>query len=230
MLLLVVVQVNAKAISISSDGGNPVYAAEISNTINNFQTSSNVTNLNGCPVNGVLRITKQEQIDNFATDYPNCTTLTALFISGTQVQNLTGLAQINTIDPKKTGFGRSIVEIKNTTQLHSLSGLQAAIVGDFVLENNAGLTDLIGFDGSAITGKVMIKSNENLNSIEDLSGGFTQLSVVNNAKLQKCGMSNVYIGSLSSMSFSANAVECIPSFMASCAKSWQCLFKSNPKS
>ena len=99
-----------------------------------------------CPVAGI-DFTDQTQIDNFSTNYPNCTTIQGdVTIAGNTITNLNGLSQLTTIE------GDLLIWIQNVVQnLDGLSNL-TTIGGDFSFQDNHIITNLNGFSSLTTVG------------------------------------------------------------------------------
>lgn len=114
----------------------------------------------GCLPLGIT-ITSQSEIDNFATDYPNCNYVFKDVI----------------IEESATG---------NITNLNGLSVLDS-INGSLIIQNNSSLNDLTGLTQlEAIGGSFKLINNGSLSSISamsNLSGSFATLEVSNNPEL-----------------------------------------------
>lgn len=122
----------------------------------------------------------QEDIQSFATTYPNCTELEyALLISG-EIEDLTPLSFIQKIKGRLT--------IRNNDQLTSLAGLDGLqeIEGLFDIDNNETLTDLSALDNLIRVGSLDIRSNESLihltgfSNLRQVEG---RLNIINNRNL-----------------------------------------------
>lgn len=120
----------------------------------------------------------QEQIDNFATENPNCTEIEGiLIITGTDIFDLSGLAQINSI-----GGG---LEIANTS-LSSLTGLDfvSSFGGSLVIRNNLALSDISALQNiTAIDNYVDLAGNSalaNLSGLDNLTSIGAYFSLYDN--------------------------------------------------
>ncbi len=91
-----------------------------------------------------LVLSTQQEIDNFAIDYPNCT-------------NITGHIQITESNPG------------GITNLNGLSQI-IRVEGDFKILENTALIDLSGLDNLNFVGHFHIKNNSSLVSLEGLGG------------------------------------------------------------
>ncbi|MCB9335845.1 MAG: T9SS type A sorting domain-containing protein [Flavobacteriales bacterium] len=118
-----------------------------------------------------IDLTSQQDIDDFSVNYPGCDTLPIgvdLFISGSDITNLSGLQQID------VAYGA--VEIRNNPNLTSTSGLNLYYAGsDLIIRNNNNLNDISSFSNlDTILGEFTIRTNPLLS---DLSG-FQSLEMV----------------------------------------------------
>ncbi len=112
----------------------------------------------------------QSQIDNFASDYPNCVDVQGQLIieeaaPGT-ITNLNGLSQITSIESNFHVFSNS--GLPNFQGLESLE----SIGGEFIINGNEGLINFQGLENlTAINGSSLaIFSNTGLSNMEGLSG------------------------------------------------------------
>ena len=158
-----------------------------------------------CPAN--ISLFSQEDIDNFSTDYPNCTGADLrLVINGqnSNIQNLNGLSVLTLLeslelyDTQLTNFqglnnlSRIFVFIRilNNDQLIDFSGMDAlANISGFmdVYDNNLlssfdGLDNLGGIDGKFVVGgNIGLQSLSGLNNLTNVGG---TLSISNNLALE----------------------------------------------
>jgi hypothetical protein len=136
---------------------------------------------NSCLPGGIA-FTNQEQIDSFPDQYPGCNdVLGPVLIQGSNINNLSGLLQINMI--------RQDLQITNTSMLVSLEGLNNLwFIGTGIdqlyglnITGNTGLTSLQGLNSLAeLTGALQIASNHlllDLDGLENLetTAGFVLL-------------------------------------------------------
>lgn len=137
--------------------------------------------------------TTQEQIDNFATNYPECTVLGNLRIgnsySTSTITNLDGLSQITSI---------TYLTIQNNPDLTNLTGLQnIANINYVVIDNNGALESLTGLEGLTEVYEILIQNNDvlpNLQGINNLASadGSDGLSVIDNdGLLNLSGLDNL---------------------------------------
>ncbi|RLD40244.1 MAG: hypothetical protein DRI89_12405 [Bacteroidetes bacterium] len=110
----------------------------------------------------------QEEIDNFANDYPGCKSLKGkVIITNTTINNLNGLSVIDSV----SGY----FKICNNDSIVNLSGLQGLkyLGSSFSIYNNENLENLVGLDSlTHIAGFFEISSNDellNLSGIPNLS-------------------------------------------------------------
>src|SRR5690554_5107198 len=131
---------------------------------------------------GNIIFTTQEQIDAFATNYPNCTEVSGnLTIQGANITDLTPLSNL-------TSVGGYLV-IYNNSNLTNLDGLNnlTSVGGYLVIYNNSNLTNLDGLNNlTSVGGYLNINSNSNLTNLDGLSnltsvGGY--LDIYDNSNL-----------------------------------------------
>jgi len=112
-----------------------------------------------CPTTDMI-LTSQEDVDNFALDYPDCTDLSIHMTIRenftTPIINLSGLANITMI----TGE----LEISHNDDLTSLEGLEnvTTIPGELYINSNDGLTSLTGLENLNSVGALNINGHENI--------------------------------------------------------------------
>ena len=112
-----------------------------------------------------ITFTTQEQIDNFQTNYSNCTKIEGdVEIYGNNISNLNGLNVL-------TSFGGSLLigrYMGSSPAFTSLSGLDnvTSIGGDLWIRNNIALTSLTGLDNlTSVEGDLIIEKNSVLTSL-----------------------------------------------------------------
>ena len=135
-----------------------------------------------CPNSNIV-LSSQNDIDNFSTNYPNCTELNInLTIDGTNATDLSPLSNISSINGS--------IYIRNNSNLTSLTGLSnlATIGSNFYLEDNASLTDITG-----------------LNALVTVSNNFY---IQNNSNLTNCNIEYICNGSNSNITISNNNTGC----------------------
>ncbi len=161
---------------------------------------------NACTLPTNVTLTSQQQIDDFPTDYPNCTEvvgdLTINDAVNGDILNLDGLAQLISIGGFLKIEGNSALEditglsnvtllglrlkITSNSSLTSLSGLEniSVINRSLTISSNPSLVDLTGLDGlTTISWHTTISNNFTLASfhgLESLSsvGGFNGSSLL----------------------------------------------------
>jgi len=149
----------------ASLNGNYIGIPEAGTYIVTFNTRTlayNFTLL--CPSN--ISFTSQNQIDNFATDYPTCQEILGdLTISGNDIWNLSGLSQITSIE--------GTLGIYNNPNLSDFTGLSGLTnVGNGLnITGNSSLTNLNGLNTlNSVLGYVSINNNASLSSLFGLNG------------------------------------------------------------
>ncbi|MEM7102464.1 MAG: T9SS type A sorting domain-containing protein [Bacteroidota bacterium] len=175
-------------------------------------------NLTGqtCFSNGLL-VSSQSQINNFATNYPDCTEITGYLIidmGANTNPSLAGLSQITAVGGNLvvresynltslnglhniTTVGGS-VDIMDNDNLTSLGGLASltTVGGDFDITLNSSITNLLGLSNLiSVDGSLSIVSNQSITNFSGLTnlssiGGW--LVVFSNFSLQNLsGMNNL---------------------------------------
>jgi len=126
-----------------------------------FTSYFSIINVNSqCP-DVPVEFTTQSHVDQFLTDYPNCTSLIGLTISGS-VSDLIGMENISSV-----GY----LLINNNNALTNLMGLNnlETIWGCFEIENNTALTSFEGLDKLAIVDEnVVIHNNDSITNFHGL--------------------------------------------------------------
>jgi len=140
-----------------------------------------------CLPNGII-FNAQSQIDNFPTNYPNCTGIEGnVIINGSNIKNLYGINAITTIGGQLVIFRNDSLtnlaglenlesvggqlEILLNSGLNSLTGLLrlTSIGGNLVIDSNNVLPNLTGMDSlSSAGGNIQINSNISLTSVNGL--------------------------------------------------------------
>lgn len=143
---------------------------------------------------GTTYFSTQAQIDAFPTNYPGCTTISGtLFITGSNITNLSPLSQISAIN------GNLFVL---NTSLQSLNGFQnlQSIGGALNLVGNSMLSNLSPFNPSNIGNNIQFGQNAILNAIElnNISNNINGLLINDNPLLISLQMNN-----LNSISFAS---------------------------
>lgn len=136
-----------------------------------------------CLPYGNYYFTSQAEIDNFQTDYPECTDLQGFVsISGDNITNLSGLNNI-------TSFG-NVLWIVDNPLLTSLAGLEqvSSIGSHFLIQGNENLSSLSGLESLAsIGGRFQINYND---SLTDLTGLNALDSIGNDFEIRNNGALN----------------------------------------
>ena len=159
-----------------------------------------------------ITFSTQAEIDNFQTNYPNCTEIERdVKIDADAIRNLNGLSVLTSIGgrlqirqdhPGNTGLS-SLTGLENLTtvggeleiwdnpHLKNLTGLDNlnAIDGNLSVHGNNGMTNLTGLDSLTSIGEMlMISGNDALKSLTGLGNIDTiqDLLITDNASLSSC--------------------------------------------
>ena len=145
-----------------------------------------------CLDNGIIFST-QQQIDSFATNYPNCIAISGDVIikgeSPTAITNLNGLNQITYISDK--------LIIQDNAVLINLSGLQllTAAEGGIHIDNNDALQNLYALSNvTSMQGELIIRNNAiltGLNGLHNITGPMSFLRITDNPQLRYCVISSI---------------------------------------
>ena len=157
----------------------------------------------------------QSEIDNFQTDYPDCSELKGnTLISGNDISNLDGLSVVISIEENlKIIFNDSLanlsgldnvisigggLEFEGNSALTSIAELYNldSIGNDLKFENNNALVSLTGLDNvTCIGGDFLIEDNNALNSLTELDNldsiGNDLTFMNNNALVNLTGLENI---------------------------------------
>jgi len=159
-----------------------------------------------CPPEGYVFCNSQDQIDQFLMDYPYCTEIGSLTITGTEINNLFGFTNIEIIQNSL-----SIFNVTHLTNLDDLSDI-TTVGGNIEISSNS---DLINIDGlsniNSIGYDLLVENNNNLSTccvIEDLATLVTNQgnSVVVSNNADGCN-------SLSEIETECVLPQCPPSFI-----------------
>jgi hypothetical protein len=126
----------------------------------------------------------QEDVDNFAIDYPNCTQLTHNMIIGSETSDVNDLSALSQLTHIGTPVGNGVNLLISGTNLNSLSGLDnLEYVGGSLNILDTGITNLTGLENLTYIRDSFIVSR-NLNLINfigvDVLSESGSLSVTNN--------------------------------------------------
>src|SRR5690606_1932002 len=148
------------------------------------------TTLPQCPA-GNVSLNSQAAVNNFATNYPNCTEVSGnLTIQGANITDLTPLSNLTSVG----GY----LNIGSNSSLNNLDGLSnlTSVGGHLYIYNNPNLTYLDGLSNlTSVGGNLFIDSNSNLTNLDGLNnltsvGG--SLYIYNNSNLINLdGLSNL---------------------------------------
>jgi len=141
-----------------------------------------------------ISLTTQSQIDNFQTDYPNCTEIEGdVIIKGDDIINLNGLIVLTTIGGDLqiggTDWATSYTILTNLTGLNNL----ASIGGNLIIQYNNSLQNLDGFQNLvSIGGDLTIDMNPSLINISGLSNldtvNIDDITISFNGALAECAI------------------------------------------
>jgi len=185
---------NCAAQSICDYLASPNGTVNILNNANGCNNPPEVANACGntlpCLPDGNYYFFTQNEIDNFQTNYPNCTELKGdVTISGYDITNLNGLSVLTSI-----AGNLSITENNSLTSLTGLDNL-TSIGGDLWISENYALTSITGLIGlTSIGGRLWIYRNAmtNLTGLDDVISIGGDLSITGNVVLTSlAGLDNV---------------------------------------
>jgi len=163
-----------------------------------------------------ITFSTQAQIDNFQTNYPNCTEIEGdVEINGADITNLNGLSVLTSIG--------GLLRIEHNGSLASLTGLGnlTSIGGNIEIVDNDSLTSLTGLENvTSIGGDLRVDDNENLSSLSGLdnidAGSINDLHIDWNPSLSTCD-----IQSLCDYMASPNGVVEIDNNSIGCNNPWE---------
>jgi len=131
---------------------------------------------------GRVALKSQEEVDNFVVDYPDCQIVAELFISGLDIENLTGIASLVSVTETLLIDGTSIGDLSalQTVDLSQLSELE--------LTENQVINNLSGLNIPAQMERVIVSDNPLLISIENLEPlrTYEYLEIFGNSSLSMC--------------------------------------------
>jgi len=116
-----------------------------------------------CPTGNYISFYSQQEVDDFPSDYPNCTEIAVNVGIGGGVANLDGLNQITSISGD--------LEISYNNGLTNLSGLEnlSVVGGELWIQISSALTDLSGLENLDSIGLgLYIMDNDNLHDLSAL--------------------------------------------------------------
>jgi hypothetical protein len=130
----------------------------------------------GCLPNGITFST-QTEIDNFQTDYPNCTEIEgAVYINDSTYGNITNLEGLNVLSRIGGQF-----TINDNDMLISLAGLESldSVDLNLIISNNNSLTSIANLESLCyVKGIILIEENTSLLTLEGLDN-FDTIAVLN---------------------------------------------------
>lgn len=179
-----------------------------------------------CPTS-TIELYTQEDIDNFAANYPGCTEITnGIYISGMEITNLLGLSGLT-----KIGENLSINYTYNLTNLEGLNNVTQ--IGILDIYTNYGLVSLDGLENvTKIDNNFYINYNSVLSDISAIQYAdvmsmtpdwwSTDLVIHNNPDLSICHYSNIceYLDVFGTSTIHSNSGDCenLSSVTLACAE------------
>lgn len=122
-----------------------------------------------CPDSNIL-LSTQAEIDDFAANYPGCTSLNVdITISGSDINDLSGLSQIIAINGTFLLLGNNSLTTMDGLSTINFFGANTRLA----IDSNSSLVTISNFTGSLNSNdfsNLSIQNNENLTSISGLSG------------------------------------------------------------
>ena len=153
-----------------------------------------------CPTTNI-EMFSQEEIDNFSTNYPNCTTLThELKIDGefNTINNLNGLSEI--INAQDIFIIET--EITSLNGLHNIESISSlALWFNMGIQNLNGLSSLVGLGSLEVWINNSITSLEGLDSIQSINN----VNLFSNTSLSDISQLN-FLTSIGNLSISGNGL------------------------
>ncbi|MFA7688398.1 MAG: hypothetical protein WCY25_11085, partial [Moheibacter sp.] len=169
-----------------------------------------------CPT-GNVGLYSQADVNNFATNYPNCTEITGnLTISGSDITDLSPLSNLTQIG--------GVLSIYSNSQLNSLNGLDnlTQIGGVLYISDNSQLTNLDELSNlTSVGADLVIQFNYSLTDISGLQNIDPNsilstyfgvgLQIVGNTSLSVCNLPNfcTYLQGSGPRTIADNAGDCI---------------------
>jgi hypothetical protein len=114
---------------------------------------------------GTFVFNSQASIDSFADDFPDCTLLSGITISGPDITDLSGLSQITEITQSVTVQDNPLL-----VSMDGLSTIDFILFGSLTVVNNPALERISAFTGTANMRQITIGDNPVLTDLSGLSG------------------------------------------------------------
>lgn len=178
---------------------DPTGSVSIYNNSTGCDNPSEIANACGstipCLPFGNYYFTSQSDIDNFQSNYPNCTNLEGnVYINGNDITNLEGLATITSIG-EFFQIGHMLGGIPTLTDLSGLENLES-IGGPFNVINNDSLNDITALNSlTVVTSELRIEDNPNLNSLSGIdnieSNSMHKITISGNPMLSTCEVKSI---------------------------------------
>ncbi|MBC8321383.1 MAG: T9SS type A sorting domain-containing protein [Bacteroidetes bacterium] len=178
---------------------SPTGTVSIYNNSTGCDNPSEIANICGitmpCLPYGNYYFTNQSDIDNFQSNYPNCTNLEGdIYIDGNDITNLEGLNTINSIG-EFFQIGHMYGGIPTLTDLSGLENLES-IGGTFNIINNDLLNDISALNNlTMIASELRIENNPNLNSLSGIdnieSNSMYKITISGNSMLSTCEVKSI---------------------------------------
>jgi hypothetical protein len=160
------------------------------------------------PLERIIVLNTQSEVDNFQSDYGPCDQVDFLRVTGADIVNLDGLSALTSVlrqviisdNPNLTDIGglanlnsvSGLLGIKSNNALTNIDGLAAFTSwgGHLRIESNATLTNVDGLSSvTEVGGYLEIKSNPaltNVDGLSNLTSVGSNLKIEYNALLDKC--------------------------------------------
>lgn len=135
--------------------------------------------------NNIIYLTSQQEVDDFAANYPGITTFDCISIyTNAPINNLNGLTQVTNVNET---FDINGIDITDLTGLDNLTS-----VGRLSIGGNSNLLDLSGLSGLTSVNGLFINQNPVLNNISALSNlnynDLQEVGIYGNSNLSACSL------------------------------------------
>lgn len=167
-----------------------------------------------CP-SGDITLRTQQEVNDFALNYPDCTELLGSLIidseDGSYYGGITDLSPLSQL----TSVGGNLWITNNNHDIFNLTGLENlnSVGGDLSIAGNDGLPSLVGLENlSTVNGQLNISSNNTLSTLAALESLTTigDLKITSNHGLSICNIPPIcnYLTNNGSYEISNNGVGC----------------------
>ncbi len=167
-----------------------------------------------CP-SGDITLSTQQEVNDFAANYPDCTELTgSLMIQSEDASYYGGITDLSPLS-QLTSISGNLEILNNNHDIFSLTGLEnlSSVGGNLNISGNDGLFNLVGLENlNTVTGLLNIGANNTLSTLAALENLTTigDLNIISNYELSICNILPIcnYLTNNGSYEISNNGVGC----------------------